>query len=84
MTDMDGLKDEELVSRYSVEINGRRFVRAKVLDSIGKRMAERANRQPGDPGTLENPIFQNGLAYIYSSTNRLIIWEDYPGEVPTE
>ncbi|MBR5679503.1 MAG: hypothetical protein IKX19_02535 [Clostridia bacterium] len=80
--DISGFSDEELIRKFSVEINGKRFIRANVLDAIGRRNAERANRKPGDPGTVENPIFKNGRAYIYSSTNRLIIWEDYSGEIP--
>lgn len=80
--DISRYSDEELIRRFSVEINGRRFMRAKVLDAIGRRNADRANRKPGDPGTMENPIFKNGKAFIYSSTNRLIMWEDYPGEIP--
>ena len=82
--DISGFSDEELIRKFSVVINGRRFVRANILDAIGKRNAERANRKPGDPGTVENPIFKNGRAFIYSSTNRLILWEDYPGEIPQE
>lgn len=80
--DINGYSDEELIRKYSVEINGRRFIRAKVLDAMGRRRAEAASRKPGDPGTPENPIFKSGHAYVYSSTNRLIMWEDYPGEVP--
>ena len=80
--DISGYSDEELFRRFSVEINGKKFVRASVLDAIGRRNAEKANRKPGDPGTKENPIFKNNQAFIYSSTNRLIMWEDYPGEIP--
>lgn len=80
--DIGDLSEEELIRRFSVEINGTRYVRASVLDAIGRRNAERANRRPGDPGTPENPVFRNGRAYVYSSTNRLILWEDYPGEIP--
>ena len=80
--DISEYSDEELIRRFSVEINGRRFMRARVLDAIGRRNAERANRKPGDPGTKENPIFKNGKAFVYSSTNRLIMWEDYSGEIP--
>ena len=79
---IQGITDEELVRRFSVEINGKRFMRASVLDAMGKRNAEKANRKPGDPGTMENPIFKNGHAYVFSSTNRLIMWEDYPGKIP--
>jgi len=80
--DITGRSDEELIRAYSVEINGKRFIRASVLDAMGRRRAQEANRQPGDPGTPENPIFKNGHAYVYSSTNRLVMWEDYPGEIP--
>ena len=82
--DISGYSDEELIRRFSVEINGKRFMRARVLDAIGRRYAKRANRKPGDPGTPENPIFKNGRAFIYCSTNRLIMWEDYPEEIPQE
>lgn len=68
--------EEELIHRCSITIEGKRFVRAIVLNAIGKRNAEKANRKPGDPGTPENPIFRDGEAYIYSSTNRLLKWED--------
>jgi len=73
MIDISGISDEKLIREFSVEINGKRFIRANVLDAIGRRNAERANRKPGDPGTVENPIFKNGQVYIYSSTNKLII-----------
>ena len=63
--DISGYSDEELIRRFSVEINGRRFMRARVLDAIGRRNAERANRKPGDPGTMENPIFKNGKAFNF-------------------
>lgn len=74
--------DEELIEKYSVQINGRRFVPSVVLRVIGTRKAKRANRQPGDPGTKENPIFKYGKAYVYDSTDKLILWEDYDGLVP--
>ena len=44
--DISGFSDEELIRKFSVEINGKRFIRANVLDAIGKRNAERANRKP--------------------------------------
>ena len=77
-----GISDEELIRRFSVEINGKKFMRADVLEAMGKRSAEKTTRKPGDPGTIENPIFKNGHAYVYSSMNRLIMWEDYPEEIP--
>ena len=80
--DINGYSDEELIRRFSVTINGKRFIRARVLEAMGKRKAEEANRKPGDPGTVENPIFKNGHAYVFSSTNQLIMWEDYDGDIP--
>lgn len=77
--DINGYDDEELINKYSVQINGKTFIRSSVLNAIGKRRAAKANRHPGDPGTPENPIFKHGQAYVYSSTNQLIIWEDFPG-----
>ena len=65
--DIGALSEEELIRRFSVEINGTRYVRASVLDAIGRRNAERANRRPGDPGTPENPVFRNGWARPLSS-----------------
>ena len=82
--DINGKTDEELLSEYPVDKNGRRIVHARLLDAIGERRAKEANRKPGDPGTIENPIFRNGKAYIYSSKNRLILWEDYAGETPDD
>lgn len=82
--DIEGCSDEELISKYSVQIHGKTYVRSSVMDAIGKRRAQNAARQPGDPGTPENPIFHNGHAYIYSSTNRLIVWEDFRGEIPQD
>ena len=82
--DISGYSDEELIRRFSVEIRGKRFIRAKVLEAIGKRRALEADRKPGDPGTPENPIFKDRRAYVYSETNQLIMWEDYTGEVPRE
>ncbi len=80
--DISGYSDEELIRRFSVKINGRRFIRARVLEAMGRRKAEETDRKPGDPGTIENPIFKNGHAYVFSSTNQLIMWEDYDGVVP--
>ena len=80
--DINGYSDEELIRRYSVRVNGKRFIRARVLEAMGKRKAEETNRKPGDPGTVENPIFRNGHAYVFSSANELIIWEDYDGDIP--
>ena len=80
--DIGSCSDEELIRRYSVEINGKRFIRASVLEAMGRRKAMEANRKPGDPGTIENPIFKSGHAYVFSSTNQLIMWEDYDGEIP--
>lgn len=79
---ISGYSDEELVAKYSVLIDGKRYVPSKISDAIGRRHAEIADRKPGDPGTIENPIFKDGHAYVFSSTNRLIIWEDYKGLVP--
>lgn len=80
--DLDKYSDDELIRKYTVKVNNRSFVPRKVLDFIGHRHAEMAGRKPGDPGTKENPIFKNGHAYIFSSTDRLIMWEDYDGLVP--
>ena len=82
--DINGYDDEELINKYSVQINGKTFIRSSVLNAIGKRRAAKTNIHPGDPGTPENPIFKNGHAYVYSSTNQLIIWEDFPGIIPQE
>lgn len=79
---IDGISDEDLIKKYSVNVNGHRFVPSRVIDAIGRRQAALANRQAGDPGTRENPIFISGHAYIYSSTNKLIMWEDYDGLIP--
>ena len=80
--DINGKTDQELLAEYPVDESGRRIVHARLLDAIGERRAKEADRKPGDPGTLENPIFRNGKAFIYSSKNRLILWEDYAGEIP--
>lgn len=80
--DLEKFSDEELIVKYTVEVNGRKFVPSKVLDYIGKRHAKLADRKPGDPGTKENPIFKDGHAYVYSSADKLIIWEDYTGLIP--
>ena len=82
--DINGRTDEELLGEYSVKVDGRTFVPARLLDTIGKRRVKKANRQPGDPGTVQNPIFRDGKAYIFSSRNELIWWEDYDGSVPDE
>ena len=55
---IDGKSDEELIAEYSMEIDGRTFVPARLLDAIGERQAREADRKPGDPGTAENPIFR--------------------------
>lgn len=80
--EINGHTDEDLINMYSVQVNGKTFIPSSVFNAIGKRRAEKANRQPGDPGTAENPIFMNGHAYVYSSTNQLILWEDFPGTIP--
>ena len=80
--DITGYTDEELLRKYTVEINGRKFVRASVKEAIDQRHALLADRKPGDPGTVENPIFKNGHAFIYNSRNRLSMWEDYNGVIP--
>ena len=80
---IDGKSDEELIAEYSMEIDGRTFVPARLLDAIGERQAREADRKPGDPGTAENPIFKEGRAYVYSKRNKLILWEDYAGPIPS-
>ena len=67
-----GYSDEVLIQRFSVDINGKRFARASVVNAIGKRNAEKASRKPDDPGTPENPIIKDGKAFVYSAANRLI------------
>jgi len=81
---VDGRTDEDLLREYSVSVEGRTFVPARLLDAIGRRHVQMADRKPGDPGTTENPIFKDGKAYVYSSRNQLIWWEDYDGPVPEE
>ena len=76
---IDGKTDEELMAEYSEEIDGRTFVPARLLDAIGERQVRMADRKPGDPGTVENPIFKEGKAYVYGKRNKLILWEDYEG-----
>ena len=80
---IDGKTDEELIDEYSIEVDGRTFVPARLLDAIGERQTRVADRKPGDPGTVENPIFKEGRAYVYSKRNRLILWEDYAGPIPS-
>ncbi len=80
---IDGKTDEELMAEYSTEIDGRTFVPARLLDAIGERQVRAADRKPGDPGTVENPIFKEGRAYVYSKRNKLILWEDYTGPIPS-
>ena len=82
--DIAGYTDEELIRKYSVISDGHRYIKASVLDAIGKRQAQQANRKPGDPGTKENPIFREKHAFIYNSGNRLVLWEDYGGIIPDE
>lgn len=82
--DIAGYTDEELIRKYSVISDGHRYIKASVLDAIGKRQAQQANRKPGDPGTKENPIFREKHAFIYNSRNRLVLWEDYEGIIPDE
>ena len=80
---IDGMTDEELIAEYSTEIDGKTFVPARLLDAIGERQVHAAARKPGDPGTVENPIFKEGRAYVYSKRNKLILWEDYAGPFPS-
>ena len=61
----------------TVEIDGKRFVKARIREALGRKEAELANRQPGDPGTMENPIIKNGYAYVYTKTNRLALISGY-------
>ena len=82
--EVDGRTDEELIREYSVSVEGRTFVPARLLDAIGRRQVQKANRKPGDLGTTQNPIFKDGKAYVYSSRNQLIWWEDYDGPIPEE
>lgn len=79
---IDGKTDDELLSEYSVDVDGRKFVPSRLLDAIGDRQVRLAARKPGDPGTVENPIFYEGKAYIYGRRNKLILWEDYSGSIP--
>lgn len=83
MFSIDGKTDEELIAEYSIEIDGRTFVPARLLDAIGERQVRAADRKPGDPGTVENPIFKKGKAYVYGKRNKLILWEDYAGPIPS-
>ena len=80
---IDGKTDDELIAEYSTEIDGRTFVPARLLDAIGERQVRAADRKPGEPGTVENPIFKEGRAYVYSRRNKLILWEDYAGPIPS-
>ena len=80
---IDGKTDEELIEEYSTEIDGTTFVPARLLDAIGERQVRMADRKPGEPGTVENPIFIEGRAYVYSKRNKLILWEDYAGPIPS-
>ena len=82
--DIDGHTDEELLAEYSINVKGKTFVPARLLDAIGARNVKLANRQPGDLGTIQNPVFKDGKAYVYSSRNELIWWEDYAGPIPDE
>lgn len=82
--DISNYSDEELIQKFSVQSNGRRFINARIWKAIGERRAKLANRKPGAPGTTENPIFKNGHAYVYDSQNRLIMWEDFDGPIPSE
>lgn len=71
---------EELIAMktiYSVTVDGRCWVSGSLLGEIGRREAQMANRQPGDPGTIQNPIMKNGNAYAYNSRKRVSLIEDY-------
>ena len=75
--DINGKTDEELINKYSVDIDGKTYVPSRLLDAIGRRQVKQAARHPGDPGTIQNPIMKDGKAYVYNSRNKLIWWEDY-------
>ncbi len=75
--DIEGKTDEELLEEYSADLEGKTFVPSRLIDAIGQRKARLANRKPGDPGTIQNPVFINGKAFVYNSRNKLVLWEDY-------
>ena len=64
---IDGKTDEKLIEEYSTEIDGRTFVPAHLLDAIGERQVRMADRKPGEPGTVENPIFIEGRPMFIAS-----------------
>ncbi|MBR5344971.1 MAG: hypothetical protein IK127_04025 [Clostridia bacterium] len=70
-------EDQDTLLRNSVVVDGRRFFRASVRDSILRRYAAKTNPKPGEPGSRENPLYRSGKAYVYNSTGDLV---EYAGQ----
>ena len=75
--DITGKTDRELIEKYSVRSNSKTYVPSRLLDAICARQRKTMDLHPGGPGTLENPVIEDGKGYAYGSRNKLILWEDY-------
>lgn len=78
MINITNFTDEELrtlLEETTIRDGNRVWHSATIVNEIGRREALR--REPGSPGTLQNPIIRNGKAYVYTKYNHLALWEDY-------
>ena len=65
-------EDEEMLLKNSSLVHGRRFYRAKVLESVMTKYAAMTNPKEGEPGTKTNPLVRFGKEYVYSSKGDLV------------
>ena len=72
-------EDKAELERNSRVVKGKRFYSSKVLEKILKPYAQETNPEPGEPGSMENPLVRYGRKYVYDERGDLI--EDFCGRV---
>ena len=64
-------EDQEIIDKHTYDVDGRKFYRARVVEPIYRKYAAMTNPDPGEPGTMSNPLIRFGHRYVYNREGRL-------------
>ena len=68
--------DAQTLLKHSVLIDGKRFYKAKVKDSIMKKYAALTNPKEGEAGSKTNPLIRFGKKYVYNLRGDLVRYKE--------
>ncbi len=64
-------EDQKTIDKYTVEVNGRKMYKSRIVDPIYRKYAAMTNPKPGEPGSRQLPLVRFGKMFVYNSVGRL-------------